>query len=378
MTNPCYTSREMRLAVVPAFSLFVLLICRVATAQGAYDITDLGTLNPNDQFSQALGINSYGQVSGFVLTTNATVRAFLWTPDSPNATTGSLIDLGPARGGIDGGLKVDDYGQVLVNVPAQTAFGIQSQANLWTPDVPNGTTGTIASLGGPTGPGGVSSGYGLNSFGQVAGFAYPGVCFLWTPDLPNGPTGRFNSYFNGTDSEPGFGYSSHGGSANSVNDSGQVTGSIQVGFFGFPTIHADSSLHYASADIISPSYDPGSQSYSGTGNAINSAAHVAGTAVLPDTGEVRPFFYDGSTMVDISPGGGGAANGINSLDQVVGSTAQGPFIYTGGTSVRLIDLIDPGSGWILLSDAWAINDSGQIVGSGFINGQVHGFLMTAR
>jgi uncharacterized membrane protein len=350
----------------------------VAAAQGTYTITDLGTLNPSDQYSQAFGINNYGQVSGFVLTNGAAVRGFLWTPDNPNGTTGSMIDLGPAQGGIDGGFKVNDYGQVLLNVPAQTAFGIQNQANLWTPQIPNGTTGTIASLGGPTGPDGVSSGYGLNNTGQVAGSAYPGVCFLWTPDSPNGPTGRFNSYFNGTDNEPGFGYSSQGGSANGVNDSGQVTGSIQVGFFGFPIIHGDSGFHYTSADIISPSYDPGSQDYSGVGNAISAVAHVTGTVVFPNTGR-DPFLYDGSTMVDISPGGGGSANGINALDQVVGSTSQGAaFIYSSGTSSRLIDLIDPGSGWLLLSDARGINDSGQIVGYGLINGQRHAFLMTPR
>src|SRR6202022_889368 len=101
------------------------------------------------------------------------------------------IDLGPALSGAGGAFKVNDYGQVLLNVGVNTAFGVQSQAHLWTPLVANGTTGSIMSIGGLTGPDGVSYGYGFNSSGQVAGAGYPGVCFLWTPDLPNVPTGSY-------------------------------------------------------------------------------------------------------------------------------------------------------------------------------------------
>jgi probable HAF family extracellular repeat protein len=359
-----------RSPLLVALVLLVLIASGPAGAQGIYTITDLGTLNPGDQSCQALGINNYGQVAGFCVPVGDTAHAFLWTPDTPNGTTGQMIDLGHAIfGGIGGGFKVNDYGQVLFNGPVQTFAGIQSQPFLWTPDSPNGTTGAAVSLGGLTRPDGSGNGYGINNLGQIAGFGFPGVCFLWTPDVPNGITGSYNSYFNGTDDEPGFGFSSQGGDARAVNDLGQVTGE----FNGNPIIHSDPNFHYTDADIISPDIP-------GTGYAINAAGHVAGTAIFPGTDGIRPFFYDGSTVIDISPEGGtGNAYGINVLDQVVGSAGSGgAFVYSGGTTAFLIDLIDPGTGWGPLRDAYAINDSGQIVGAGLFNGGIHAFLLTRR
>jgi hypothetical protein len=40
-------------------------------------------------------------------------------------------------------------------------------------------------------------------------------------------------------------------------------------------------------------------------------------------------------------------------------------------------LIPSGSGWVL-EQAFAINNAGQIVGTGTINGKEHGFLLTPR
>jgi uncharacterized membrane protein len=100
--------------------------------------------------------------------------------------------------------------------------------------------------------------------------------------------------------------------------------------------------------------------------------------VFPGTGEVHPFLYDGNTMADLTPGGAATAYGINAQDQVVGSGGNRAFLSSTGTTTHLMDLIDPGTGWIQLRDAWALNDTAEIVGSGVINGQLHGFLMTPR
>jgi len=42
--------------------------------------------------------------------------------------------------------------------------------------------------------------------------------------------------------------------------------------------------------------------------------------------------------------------------------------------IDLNSLLPAGSGWVL-TDAMAINDSGQIVGNGVINGQSHAYLL---
>jgi hypothetical protein len=50
------------------------------------------------------------------------------------------------------------------------------------------------------------------------------------------------------------------------------------------------------------------------------------------------------------------------------------FLYSGGTMTDLNSLLPAGSGWVLLTPT-AINDFGQIVGYGNINGEQHAFLL---
>ncbi len=74
---------------------------------------------------------------------------------------------------------------------------------------------------------------------------------------------------------------------------------------------------------------------------------------------------------------------INDKGAVVGDSRTNqtsaeifPFIWDGDSApINLNDLIDPSSGWELDS-AWGINDSGQIVGNGWLNGVPTGFLLT--
>jgi hypothetical protein len=62
----------------------------------------------------------------------------------------------------------------------------------------------------------------------------------------------------------------------------------------------------------------------------------------------------------------------NSLD----FTSRRAFLYSGGTMRDLNGLLDTsGAGWHLhIADG--INNSGQIVGKGILNGSWHGFLLT--
>ena len=73
---------------------------------------------------------------------------------------------------------------------------------------------------------------------------------------------------------------------------------------------------------------------------------------------------------------------INDAGQVVGNSS-GPigtpshaFIYTGGTLHDLNDLLAPGHGWEFVTAAFAINNVGQIVGYGRIDGEFRAFLLT--
>jgi probable HAF family extracellular repeat protein len=80
-------------------------------------------------------------------------------------------------------------------------------------------------------------------------------------------------------------------------------------------------------------------------------------------------------MTDLGTLGGCYAYGINASGQVVGQSSNGHgFLYSGGVMTDLNSLLPAGSGWQLVN-ANAINDSGQIVGDGVINGQDHAFLL---
>jgi len=74
---------------------------------------------------------------------------------------------------------------------------------------------------------------------------------------------------------------------------------------------------------------------------------------------------------------------INSFDQVVGTLVfdlnngelNHGFLYRSGQMIDVNTLLPQNSGWVL-RDAQAINDVGQIVGFGIINGEQHAYLLS--
>ncbi len=95
------------------------------------------------------------------------------------------------------------------------------------------------------------------------------------------------------------------------------------------------------------------------------------------------FLYIGGVMTDLgSLGGYCEATGINNSGQVVGysfladNVTQHASLYSGGVMSDLNALlVSNAAGWVLTT-ANAINDAGQIVGNGTINGGAHAFLLT--
>jgi probable HAF family extracellular repeat protein len=141
-----------------------------------------------------------------------------------------------------------------------------------------------------------------------------------------------------------------------------------------------------------------------------SGARSSGAADLSEHGQVigwydahpntRGFLVEGTRCTDLGTLGGDAIpSAVNVRGEVVGfSEMRGALHYDGGLSpafwrgfrfdwprhaflwrngrIRdLNDLIPPGSGWVLEA-ANAINDAGQIVGTGMYKGQKRGFLLT--
>jgi len=392
-----------RIGAISAALLLLCFDCAVA-APPSYSIADLGDLVGSATIftshgSTAFDINNFGQVSGSSSTVlpngnGGPVHAFLWTPDTPNGATGRMIDISPGSLGIDEGdtVRINDFGQALFTSGSSNP-AVQRQPVLWTPAARNGTTGTAAPLLGIT-----SDGFGLNKAGQVVGRMFPGLCFAWTPNLPNGSTGSINHHFDAARAQdiPGYGF---GACTNAVaiNDFGEVTGTVGVGFWSRPFVHVNPPVSFPNVgplelgaidlgEIVGPgpNANPNDQTWNGGGIAINNAGHVAGSSVFPGVG-VHPSLFDGTSLKDVAPltGVPGAANGINENDQVVGRTAfqtpgGGAFLYDRGITYQLLNLIEAASksGWTALDAAYAINDRGQIVGAGVHDGQLRAFLAT--
>jgi probable HAF family extracellular repeat protein len=118
--------------------------------------------------------------------------------------------------------------------------------------------------------------------------------------------------------------------------------------------------------------------------AINATGQVVGT-VSNDAGPIDAFIWSQAAgMADLGPLPGYLfvhPYAINGQGVVVGEASNSAndrvaFVWQNGIMTNLNTLIPATSGWVL-QIATGINDNGQIVGTGRIGGQVHGFLLTS-
>jgi probable HAF family extracellular repeat protein len=359
------------------FSVLTLLMILAPTASpaiGPYDLTNLGDLPGGDDHSVAQSINSYGQVAGYGQQATAVFRAFLWTPTTPNGTSGSMINLGDLPGGVDQsfGYEVNSYGQVV----GASWITSRQRAFLWTPTSPNGDDGSMINLGTLPSNDFSSGAFAINSFGQVVGSSTFRP-FLWTPLTPNATTG---SMIDLGDVPNGRG----SGVASGINSIGQVTGAAAIGFGSHTFLWTPDTPNGTTGSIVDLGDLPGGDDLS-QGFSINSHGQVVGRGEAA-TGD-RAFLWSPSTpngstgtMIDLGelPGGDdlSIAYSVNSSGHVVGSSKNAigdrAFLWapivpnaTTGIMLDLNDLLTPMEriNWTLMS-AEGINDLGQIVGWG--------------
>jgi probable HAF family extracellular repeat protein len=296
---------------------------------------------------------------------------------SPSYSANDLVKLGSSSAI---GFKINNYGTAVGW--AETVYGY-SQAFQ---SASGGALQTLAALSASD-----SYALGINNAGLIAGTAYVngqphGV--IWNgsstadlgagmfvtgindPGAVIGGNGHAFILLNGVYQDlgvlPGGGWSSAAG----INQSGTVVGDSSVSsgnFRGFLWTPQSGMLELGTL---------GGLNSHATG--INQSGEVIGHASLA-SGYEHGFSAVGAIMTDLGTlGGSSYAYGINDSGTIVGyswpANSDNPhaFVYLKGIMIDLNSLVPSGAGWELL-EAYGINNAGQIVGEGLLNGQSHAF-----
>jgi probable HAF family extracellular repeat protein len=300
---------------------------RVLAQAAAYRVTDLGIIGGlGGVFSDAMDINEHGVVTGqaYTLDDPPTSRAFIYD--------GSMQILGASFGRLSRGFAINNSNTV---------------TGLYYPNSSDYQAFISDGGGTPIAPAN-SVGWDINDFGHVTG-----------------ELGDRAFLYDGTVRDLGtLGGGKSGGRG--INELRAVTGYASLADGATHAFLYDGTMH--DLGTLGGGYSLGAD--------INNAGHAVGVSSLID-GTFHAFLYDGVTMHDLGTlGGESGAGGINSHDHVVGASHRRAFLWTKADGmVDLNTLIDPQSGW-LLKEAQSINDRGQIVGNGLVNGRDHGFLLT--
>lgn len=328
-----------------------------AMAAILYDITDLGIL-PSATRTYASGLNDLGQVVGTAYG-DRYQRGFLWSESTGMKDLGFLQTEYPTSSASD----INNAGQVVGTVDGYFAEYILSGSRpfFWSQDT--GMVGLALSSN-------YKDGFGkaINNSGQVLGNVQGGLTsmsFVWSQS-----TGE--NYLNLNDLLGDYEYLY----ANDLNDNGQLVGSI--GKYYPPGERA--FLSSIDGSITEIGTLPG-RDFSGA-SLINNVGQVVGTSYNLDDEfnliDNSTFLWSiTSGMTDI--GYYFYPTDINDSGQVVGSFDGSPIVWSSSNGIIYLNtVINPSQDWKLI-EASAINEKGQIAGTGINqSGQTRALLLTPR
>jgi probable HAF family extracellular repeat protein len=318
--------------------------CTAAPPTG-YTVVDLGSLGTG---SDAFGINSKGDVTGEFFVSAIKAHAFLWT------AAGGMQDLGLLPGGtFSVGLAVNNSDEV---VGYGDGTGFKQHAFLWT------ASGGMQDLGALGSMANASFAYGIDDAGRIVGGAYDDSDSEYSTAWINA---RLRT----------LGPKSFGEARAISPTAGYVAGLDKKG---------DAFVWRKSAGFTDLGRLPGGNISFAYG--VNNFGNAVGYSDFGDPAHnTTAFFWSpGTGIISMGTLGGNPsqAQGINDQCIAVGwsiifnTIDEHAFVWSQPSGIiDLNTLLPPNSGWTL-TNAYAINASGQIVGSGEISGRFDGFLAT--
>jgi probable HAF family extracellular repeat protein len=353
------------------------LIAGLSEASSAgFTIQDLGILTQPGT-SGATSINQLGAAAGFAMGSSGASAAV--------ETSGSGgFQLAPVPAGSVSSLasSINILGSVAGTYT--NASGVrQGFYTVTNPVTMTSQAFSIGLLSGNGGSGTFTQANGINGSGQVVG----------TGDIPGGLTRAFVGGAGGSTTIIGpLGGSGASNSGNGINDNGVVVGTSETSPGGLQ--HAFLATTTTGAIDLLSRNSGGNFTFSTYGMAIANNSDVAGYGAV---GTSEHAFYaasGGGTLVDLGlvPGASSSYGlGLNDMGLVVGDLgfgSNGPtppnpqnsraFLWGGSNGIfdlnSLISTSDQ-SNWVLAS-ATGINDNDQISGEGYLNGVLHGFILT--
>jgi probable HAF family extracellular repeat protein len=310
-------------------------------ASTKYSVTNLGDM-------YAMAINNAGQIVGRINSADGLTRAVLWEKGSVKVLED--FGLGSVAKGINNAGQIVGYADVASNNPSRYAV-------LW-------ENNSFRNLG----PGDANA---INDAGIVVGSystrlgAFPAV------------------WVNGVYSM----YGSNLGIAKAINTTGTIAGDVKT-WVNNGVYRGD----YTQASIFVPGYAPGSiGTLGGAGSSasdINDAGQIIGMADTAGAGPSHPFIWDNGVMQDLNwtESSSTVVSQINNSGDIVGYAQNSlwsnispntfhALLWENGTVIDLSTIII-GPGYQLVT-ANAINDFGQIVGTGYSElGKYESFLLT--
>jgi probable HAF family extracellular repeat protein len=316
MTNPRRSVARL------AASLVMMALPVLVQAGSIYNVTNLGNLQGSSGTALAI---AGGTIVGYAIDAQSNqVAAY--------ANGSTLMPLG-----FSGQANAINSSGEIVGNDGNQGFTWQS-----------GVTTQLGSLGG-----GASAATGVNSSGEVVGGA------------SNASGQTFAVIFNNGQIQSLGTLGGNFSTAYGVNNAGQIAGTSQ-------TPSGAMSAFFWSGKTMQNLETLGG--YSSYGAAIDASGQVVGSAQTA-SGYLHAFLWTAGSMQDLGTLGGSNsfALGVNDNGSVVGySLTQGnaashAFLYTNGVMTDLNSLLPIGSGWTI-TEAYGIDNSGNIVGAGVFNG----------